>query len=258
MAVSDGSEALPSRPSPSAGHHTNVSTAALTLGAVGVVCGDIGTSPLYTLRECLHATGKATAGDVYGLLSLIFWSLTMVVTVKYLTFIMRADNHGEGGIFALLALVPEALRTTSRHRISGVALLVVVGAAFFYGDGAITPAISVLSAMEGLRVFSPQLEPAIMPLTCGILIALFLVQKRGTGAVGALFGPVMVVWFATIGILGAWQIAQHPQILGALSPHHAVRFFLEHGVKGCLALGAIVWSCAPRQRIMCRDLSHAV
>jgi KUP system potassium uptake protein len=255
MAVSDGSEALPSRPSPSAGHRTNVSTAALTLGALGVVFGDIGTSPLYTLRECLHATGRATAGDVYGLLSLIFWSLTMVVTVKYLTFIMRADNHGEGGIFALLALVPDTLRTQSRRRISGVAIIVVVGAALLYGDGAITPAISVLSAMEGISVFSPQLEPAIIPLTCGILIALFLVQKRGTGAVGALFGPVMVVWFSTLGILGAWQIAQHPQILGALAPHHAVRFFLDHGVKGFLVLGAVVLAVTGGEALYA-DMGH--
>jgi KUP system potassium uptake protein len=137
MAVSDGLEALPSRPSPSAGHHTNVSMAALTLGALGVVFGDIGTSPLYTLRECLHATGSATAGDVYGRLSLIFWSLTMVVTVKYLTCIMRADNHGEGGIFALLALVPEALWTTS----AAFRAWVIVAGAHPHGDGAITPAI---------------------------------------------------------------------------------------------------------------------
>src|SRR5208283_4859210 len=147
--------------------------AALTLGALGVVFGDIGTSPLYTLRECLHGTGSGAPvpEDVYGLLSLIFWSLTMVVTVKYLTFIMRADNHGEGGIFALLAVVPEKLRMKNTKKISAVAL-VVVGAALLYGDGAITPAISVLSAIEGLKVLSPSFEPAVIPITCVILVVL--------------------------------------------------------------------------------------
>src|SRR5580700_6569705 len=143
---------LPSQPAHSASQQHKASLAALTLGALGVVFGDIGTSPLYTLRECLHGTGSGAPvpEDVYGLLSLIFWSLTMVVTVKYLTFIMRADNHGEGGIFALLALIPERLRTASSGKIGWVAVLVIIGAALLYGDGMITPAISVLSAMEGL------------------------------------------------------------------------------------------------------------
>src|SRR5215472_2526529 len=164
-------------------HRPKASLAALTLGALGVVFGDIGTSPLYTLRECLKGVGAGAVGpgaaaaaaaplhsaDVYGLLSLIFWALTLVVTVKYLAFIMRADNHGEGGIFALLAVVPEALRMKSARRISAIALVVVVGAALLYGDGAITPAISVLSAMEGLTVARPSLAPLVLPLTCAIL-----------------------------------------------------------------------------------------
>src|SRR5580704_771436 len=171
---------LPSHPAASASAHHKTTLAALTLGALGVVFGDIGTSPLYTLRECLHGTGSGVPApeDVYGLLSLIFWSLTMVVTVKYLTFIMRADNHGEGGIFALLAVVPERLRMKDAKKISAVALIVVVGAALLYGDGAITPAISVLSAIEGLTVVRPSVAPAVIPITCTILVLLFFAQSR--------------------------------------------------------------------------------
>ncbi len=211
--VNAPASSLPFAPAAHANPHQKASLAALTLGALGVVFGDIGTSPLYTLRECLHGTGAGApaAEDINGLLSLIFWSLTMVVTVKYLTFVMRADNHGEGGIFALLAIVPEKLRMTSTKKISAVALIVVVGAALLYGDGAITPAISVLSAIEGLTVARPSLAPAVIPITCVILLALFAVQKRGTGAVGTLFGPIMVTWFLTIGLLGAYQIVQQPQ-----------------------------------------------
>jgi KUP system potassium uptake protein len=255
--ANDVGESIPSRPTHSVGHHPKASTAALTLGALGVVFGDIGTSPLYTLRECVREAGgeKATTQDVFGLLSLIFWSLTMVVTVKYLTFIMRADNRGEGGIFALLAIVPESLRLTNARRISTVAIIVVVGAALLYGDGAITPAISVLGAMEGLSVVSPKLTPAILPLTCAILIALFFVQRHGTGAVGALFGPVMVVWFLVIGGLGARQIAVHPEILGALSPHHALRFFSHHGMPGFLVLGAVVLAVTGGEALYA-DMGH--
>ena len=233
------------------------SVGALTLGALGVVFGDIGTSPLYTLRECLHGTasGPPAAEDVYGLLSLIFWSLTMVVTVKYLTFIMRADNHGEGGIFALLAVVPEKMRLTSTKKISAVALLVVVGAALLYGDGAITPAISVLSAIEGLTVVRPSLAPAVIPVTCAILVVLFAVQKHGTGAVGRLFGPVMVLWFLTIGSLGAYQVVKTPQVLVALSPHHAVRYFAEHGMPGFLVLGSVVLAVTGGEALYA-DMGH--
>jgi KUP system potassium uptake protein len=186
-------------------HHqteSQVSLAALSLGALGVVFGDIGTSPLYTLRECMMAAGgaKASANDLYGILSLMFWSLILVVTVKYLAFVMRADHDGEGGIFALLAIVPERFRTATAKtgKVTGMALLAVIGAALLFGDGVITPAISVLSAVEGLAVASPKLSPIIVPLTCLILVGLFSIQRRGTGDVGKLFGPVMavVVWRA--------------------------------------------------------------
>jgi KUP system potassium uptake protein len=248
---------LPSEPSVSASAHHKAPLAALTVGALGVVFGDIGTSPLYTLRECLRGTGSGAPApeDIYGLLSLIFWSLTMVVTVKYLTFIMRADNHGEGGIFALLAIVPEKLRMTSTKKISAVALIVVVGAALLYGDGAITPAISVLSAIEGLTVAQPSLAPLVIPITCVILLGLFAVQKRGTGAVGAFFGPIMVVWFLTIGGLGAYRIVQTPQVLAAISPTHAVHFFAAHGMPGFLVLGSVVLAVTGGEALYA-DMGH--
>ncbi|MGD0674067.1 MAG: KUP/HAK/KT family potassium transporter [Polyangiaceae bacterium] len=248
---------LPSRPGTFVNAHTKASLSTLALGALGVVFGDIGTSPLYTLRECLHEAGggKPAVEDVYGLLSLIFWSLTMVVTVKYLTFIMRADNHGEGGIFALLAVVPEKLRVTRTKRISWIALVVVVGAALLYGDGAITPAISVLSAIEGLTVAQPSMASAVVPLTCVILLLLFFVQKRGTGAVGAFFGPIMLVWFATIGGLGAYQVVEQPQILSALSPHHAVHYFAAHGLPGFLVLGSVVLAVTGGEALYA-DMGH--
>ena len=207
------------------------SAAALLLGALGVVFGDIGTSPLYTLKECLHAAGgtKATVADLFGILSLMFWSLFMVVTVKYLTFVMRADHNGEGGIFALLATVPERFRSSVPRsgKVTAMALLAVVGASLLYGDGVITPAISVLSAVEGLAIASPRLAPLVLPLTCGILLALFAIQRRGTGDVGKVFGPVMVIWFVTMAGLGIYHIIQRPDILFALSPHHGAAFFFS-------------------------------
>ena len=248
---------LPALPGASVDSHTKTSSSALTLGALGVVFGDIGTSPLYTLRECLHQLGSdhASTEDVYGLLSLIFWSLTMVVTVKYLTFIMRADNHGEGGIFAMLAVIPERFRMTHSQRISWIALVVVIGAALLYGDGAITPAISVLSAIEGLTVAQPSMASAVVPLTCVILLALFFIQKHGTGAVGVLFGPIMLVWFVTIGALGAYQVLKAPQILVALSPHHAVHYFTAHGMPGFLVLGSVVLAVTGGEALYA-DMGH--
>jgi KUP system potassium uptake protein len=192
----------------------------------------------------MAAAGGAKAGveDLFGILSLMFWSLIMVVTVKYLTFVMRADNHGEGGIFALLAIVPERFRATaaSSGKVTGMALLAVIGAALLYGDGVITPAISVLSAVEGLAVASPRFSPVVVPLTCVILVALFSIQRRGTGDVGKLFGPVMVVWFGALAVLGVFHISRRPEILGALSPLHGVSFFLRHGLHGALILGSVV------------------
>ena len=229
----------------------------LALGALGIVFGDIGTSPLYTLHECVHFAGEATvrAVDILGVLSLIFWSLTMVVTVKYLTFIMRADNHGEGGIFALLALIPTRLRTARSGDIGWAAVLVVIGAALLYGDGMITPAISVLSAMEGLEVATPAFKPFVLPLTCAVLVGLFAIQSRGTGKVGAVFGPVMAVWFATIAGLGAFHIARHTAVLAALSPTYAVSFFHEHGLHGSLVLGAVVLAVTGGEALYA-DMGH--
>jgi KUP system potassium uptake protein len=235
------------------------SVAALMLGALGVVFGDIGTSPLYTLKECLHAAGgtKATPADLFGILSLMFWSLFMVVTVKYLTFVMRADHHGEGGIFALLATVPERFRTRASKsgKVTAMALLAVVGASLLYGDGVITPAISVLSAVEGLVLVSPRLAPIVLPLTCGILLALFIIQRRGTGDVGKLFGPVMVVWFVTMAGLGIYHIVQHPRILFALSPHHGIAFFVRNGRHSLLILGSVVLAVTGGEALYA-DMGH--
>jgi KUP system potassium uptake protein len=261
-------------PRPGAIQHSHGTTfAALSLGALGVVFGDIGTSPLYTLRECMHAAGgdRATNADLFGILSLIFWSLTMVVTVKYLFFVMRADNHGEGGIFALLAILPAAARrrmTASNLMATSlasadkphpsfrwVAFIVVVGASLLYGDGAITPAISVLAAIEGLAMAHPSFEPAVVPITCAILLGLFMLQSRGTGTVGKLFGPIMLVWFGTIGVLGLVQIVQRPQVLVALSPLWAARFFIDHGPRGILVLGSTVLAVTGGEALYA-DMGH--
>jgi KUP system potassium uptake protein len=209
------------------------------------VFGDIGTSPLYTLKECLLVLGHdrpVDQADLFGILSLMFWALVMVVTVKYVVFVMQADHDGEGGILALLSLVPERFRTGPRGigGVSGMTLLAVVGAALLYGDGVITPAISVLSAVEGLAVASPALEPGVVPIACLILLGLFSFQKQGTGRVGRLFGPIMLVWFLTLAGLGLYQIVQRPDVLGALLPWHGVEFFQRHGLHGLLILGSVV------------------
>ena len=215
--------------------------AGLALLALGVVYGDIGTSPLYALREAFHGSHAIalTPGNVLGVLSLIFWSLVLVISVKYLVFVMRADNKGEGGILALMALVQRG--RVARGLTPGRVLIVlgIFGAALMYGDSVITPAISVLSAVEGLGVAAPALQHWVIPLTIVILFGLFLIQSRGTARVGAVFGPVMLVWFATIGVLGAAEIVTRPAVLAALSPHHAVRFFVENGWGGFLVLGAV-------------------
>jgi KUP system potassium uptake protein len=242
-------------------HHAahRAGLASLVAGALGVVFGDIGTSPLYTLKECLHAAGgeKVAMADLFGLLSLMFWSLIMVVTVKYLTFVMRADHHGEGGIFALLAIVPERFRTraSKSSRVTAMALLAVIGASLLYGDGVITPAISVLAAVEGLERVSPRLSLLVLPLTCGILVALFAIQRRGTGDVGKLFGPVMAVWFATMAGLGIYHIIQTPQILTALSPHHGVAFFARNGFHSLLILGSVVLAVTGGEALYA-DMGH--
>ncbi|HYD29449.1 MAG TPA: KUP/HAK/KT family potassium transporter, partial [Azospirillaceae bacterium] len=210
--------------------YANTKMAGLTLGALGVVFGDIGTSPLYTLRECfMPEHGLAlTPGNVLGILSLIFWALIFVVTVKYILFVMRADNKGEGGILALMALAIHG-RQTSPRKLTLLLALGIFGAALFYGDGMITPAISVLSAVEGLEVASPALEHVVVPVTLAILVALFSIQNRGTAKVGALFGPIMLVWFATLAVLGIKELVTDPSVLAAIDPRYGFAFLTAHG-----------------------------
>ncbi|MFT3924237.1 MAG: KUP/HAK/KT family potassium transporter [Myxococcales bacterium] len=237
--------------------HSHASFAALTLTAIGVVYGDIGTSPLYALKECLspHYGLSASRDNVMGLLSLMTWALTLVVTVKYLVFITRATNRGEGGILALLALVPERLRIAKPGRIKPITVLVIFGAALLYGDGMITPAISVLSAVEGLGLATQAFEPWVVPLSCLILLGLFAMQRFGTARVGVLFGPVMVVWFVVLGLLGIWHIGHNPSVLLALSPHYAVMFMLEHGFVGFAVLGSVVL-CVTGGEALYADMGH--
>jgi KUP system potassium uptake protein len=205
------------QPHDSTAHPNRKATPALVLGALGVVFGDIGTSPLYTFQECLHHL-SITQANIYGVVSLLFWSLTLVVTFKYVALLMNADNRGEGGIMALLTLLPRSFRSAPGGQVGLVSLLVIGGAALLFGDGVITPAISVLSAMEGLGVANDDLKPYIVPATVGILIALFAIQRRGTGALGAYFGPIMVLLFLCIGALGVKSISLYPGIFAALSP----------------------------------------
>ena len=221
-------------------HHATLG--ALSLAALGVVYGDIGTSPLYALKECVHGPHSVppTVANVLGVLSLMFWSVILVVSVKYLTFIMKANNQGEGGILALLALLPESPKRKAIGRVSALTALVLFGACLLYGDGIITPAISVLSAVEGLGVATHRLDPVIVPVTVAIILALFAIQKRGTASIGRLFGPVMVIWFFTLGGLGVFHIAKHPEVLAAMNPTYAVSFFREHGSHGFLVLGSVV------------------
>jgi KUP system potassium uptake protein len=229
--------------------------AALSLGALGVVYGDIGTSPLYALRECFSGRhGVApTPENVLGILSLVFWSMTFVVTFKYLAFVMRADNRGEGGILALQALVSR--KDPNRRGRKVLLLLGIFGAALLYGDGVITPAISVLSAVEGVAVAAPALTRLVVPLTVLILAGLFLIQRTGTARVGAIFGPVMLIWFTTIGALGINGILRDPSVLVAVNPIHAVQFFGQNGLAGFLVLGAVVL-CITGGEALYADMGH--
>lgn len=213
--------------------------ALLSLTALGIVYGDIGTSPLYAVRESfLPSHGLAvTPANVLGVLSLIFWSLVLVISVKYLAFILRADNRGEGGILALAALATPMARGAGGKR--GLILLGLFGTALLYGDGAITPAISVLSAIEGLEVATPFFAPWVIPITVGILVALFAAQRHGTARVGRMFGPVTLLWFATLAVLGIAQLVREPAVLAAMHPGHALRFFLENGARGFVVLGSV-------------------
>ncbi|HEX4494981.1 MAG TPA: potassium transporter Kup [Thermoanaerobaculia bacterium] len=213
----------------------------LSLGALGIVYGDIGTSPLYSLRECFHGEHGVppSHGNVLGVLSLVFWVLIVTISIKYLVFVMRADNRGEGGILALLALVPRKLRRAGPEGRWILVALGIFGAALLYGDGMITPAISVLSAVEGLSVATPFFNPYVVPITLVILFILFLIQRRGTGGIGALFGPVMILWFAVLAVLGVIWTARVPSVLAAINPWHAVRFFVYNRWQGFLVLGSV-------------------
>ena len=233
--------------------------AKLSLAALGIVYGDIGTSPLYSVKECFtkpHGVDVNPA-NVFGIISLFFWALTLVVLVKYLMIIMRADNHGEGGILALLALLKPKGADGHTWKITVYIMLGLFGAALLYGDGVITPAISVLSAVEGLGVTAPNFftKGVVVAITVLILVALFLAQKRGTAGVGAVFGPAMLVWFVCIGAMGAYWIAQRPGILAAVDPRHAVHFFVEHKMHGFLVLGAVVL-CITGGEALYADMGH--
>ena len=230
----------------------------LALGALGVVYGDIGTSPLYTFQQCINPEHGVVATDpnnLFGLVSLIFWSLTMVVTFKYILFLMRADNRGEGGIMALLALLPEKLKVPYPGKIGTAAILVIAGAALLFGDGIITPAISVLSAIEGVKIAAPGLTPFVVPLTVVILILLFWVQKKGTERIGAYFGPIMLVWFLSIGGMGLIHILEAPEVVKGLSPTYAVNFFVHHGWHAFRMLGLVVLAVTGGEALYA-DMGH--
>ena len=231
------------------------SIAALTLGAIGVVYGDIGTSVLYALKEVFGSGHVAfTPDNIYGILSIFFWTLTTIVSVKYVTLVLRADNHGEGGLVAMLALASQSVK--DKPKLRKVLLMVgIFGTCLFYGDGVITPAISVLSAVEGLEVISPAFKKAVIPLTLIILFCLFAVQKRGTAGIGKFFGPITLVWFAVIAVLGVYHIASHPEILWAVSPHYAVMFMWENPGTTFIILGAVVL-CVTGGEALYADMGH--
>ncbi|HXE81801.1 MAG TPA: potassium transporter Kup [Gemmatimonadales bacterium] len=231
--------------------------ARLSLLALGVVYGDIGTSPLYAMREAFHGQHgiPVTPGNVLGVLSLIFWSLILIVTVKYHVVIIRADNKGEGGVLALMALVngSRIARGLTPRRL--MIVLGIFGAALLYADGALTPAISVLSAVEGLEIATPHLQPWVLWITLAILVLLFSFQKRGTSGVGAVFGPIMLIWFAAIAVLGLNGILQHPAVIGAALPTHAISFFAEDPRRGLLVLGAVFLAVTGGEALYA-DLGH--
>jgi KUP system potassium uptake protein len=235
--------------------HSTAGFGALMLGSIGVVYGDIGTSPLYALREAIVAVsstdGGVTPQAVLGILSMILWALIVVVTLKYVVILLRADNHGEGGTLALMALAERAISKGA----SAIVLLGIIAAALFYGDAVITPALSVLSAIEGIKLVTMTFEPYVVPITVLILLALFAVQSRGTARVAALFGPIMCVWFVVIAIAAVPQIARHPEVLLALNPLHAVSFMLHHGVIGFVTLGAVFLAVTGAEALYA-DLGH--
>jgi KUP system potassium uptake protein len=234
--------------------HSNKTTWPLMLGALGVVYGDIGTSPLYALREAVSAAGGSDAATVLGLLSLLFWTLTALVTIKYVGMMLRADNAGEGGILSLVALAQQRLGQSGKW-VQRIVAIGVLGTALFYCDALITPAVSVLSAVEGLEDLDPRFTHAVIPLTLVILIALFAIQRRGTERVARLFGPVMLLWFATLAVMGAVQIAHHPEVLSAVNPLYAVRLFTSHPGSALVILGAVFLAVTGAEALYA-DMGH--
>src|ERR1043166_1454101 len=240
--------------------------AGLSLAALGVVYGDIGTSPLYAMSECLsanpakeHAIAPGIHGydpsQVLGVLSLFFWALILVVVVKYLVFVLRADNKGEGGILALAALVQQTEKTPRRTKLSVPILLALFGAGLLYGDGVITPAVSVLGAVEGISEQNPAFGELVVPISAAILIGLFWVQRLGTHRIGSVFGWVMLLWFFAIGVAGGGYLLQRPEVLFAVSPHHAIDSLASNGVRGFLLLGSVVL-CITGAEALYADMGH--
>src|SRR5664279_530584 len=240
MAMADGRSA----------HAARGSLGALALGALGVVYGDIGTSPLYTMKTALDWGGGATPEVAIGMLSLIVWTLLLITSIKYVAVVMRADNDGEGGILALMSLL--GIKHGNRP---GVIAIGVLGAALLYGDGAITPAISVLSALEGLKLPAPAIAPYVVPLSVAVLVGIFALQPQGSARIGKLFGPIMTVWFVTIGVLGFGGIIGHPGVLIALDPRYGFAYLFTHGFTGYLVLGA-VFLCATGAEALYADMGH--
>ena len=241
---------------------SSTAKAGLSLGALGVVFGDIGTSPLYTMRECMaHLPPVDRTAGVLGVLSLIFWSLMLVVSVKYIWFVMRADNHGEGGIFALLALIhggrvnPADGTTPAKRGMGPAIIMILIGAALLYGDGIITPAISVLGAAEGFNAISPAFDKYVVWIACAILAVLFWFQHKGTQSIGRIFGPVMLLWFATLGGLGAWHLAQYPEVLRALHPSYGLALLHHSPAVVAALLGAIVLAITGAEALYA-DMGH--
>ncbi|HEY0192550.1 MAG TPA: KUP/HAK/KT family potassium transporter, partial [Kofleriaceae bacterium] len=247
------------------GPHNRKEIAALSLGALGVVYGDIGTSPLYAMNECLSASkehavhpslhGMYEPAQIYGVLSLFFWAMMLVVVLKYLVFIMRADNKGEGGILALAALVQQSDKTPRRTKLAIPILLALFGAGLLYGDGVITPAVSVLGAVEGISEQNPAFAELVVPISAVILIGLFWVQKLGTHRIGTIFGWVMLLWFFAIGCAGLPFILRHPEVLKAVSPHYAFEFMAHFGMRGYLILGSVVL-CITGGEALYADMGH--
>ena len=234
--------------------HQKQSLPAVTLAAIGVVYGDIGTSPLYTFKECFspHVGLAPSQAVIFGFLSLITWALIIVVSIKYLAFVLRADNRGEGGILTLMSL---AGRNTYAGMTTALLVLGLIGGGFFYGEVVITPAMSVLSALEGLSVATPILTPYILPAAIIVLTALFMIQKHGTGSMGKMFGPIMLIWFVSLGTLGAISIFKNPQVLAALHPHWAIQFFIDHKMVAFFSLGSVVLSITGVEALYA-DMGH--